>query len=84
MTHRIGAKGQVVIPKELRDALQLRPGHEVAFEQQDDGVLIRRAGARSLKGRYAKSDLTNALMHARSEDRALELGDETLHRATRP
>ena len=38
----ITSKGQVTIPKELRDALHLRAGHRLDFELQDDGnVLIR-------------------------------------------
>lgn len=39
MTHRVGAKGQVVIPKDLRDRLGISPGDEVEF------VLDERAGA---------------------------------------
>ena len=40
MAHRIGPKGQVVIPKEYRDRLGLASGASVAFRlRPDDGVL---------------------------------------------
>ena len=39
MTHRVGPKGQVVIPQEILDRLGLRPGDPVRF--QLDGVSVR-------------------------------------------
>jgi len=39
----IGPKGQVVIPKEMRDVLGLREGSEVVVELKGEGVVIRRA-----------------------------------------
>jgi AbrB family looped-hinge helix DNA binding protein len=71
MTQRVGAKGQVVIPKELRDALGLRPGSEVGFERDGDGVRILPVGSaatRGLRGRYASSGMAGALL----DDRARE------------
>ena len=42
MTHRVGAKGQVVIPKPIRDELGIEPGDEVVFEPDGRAVRIRR------------------------------------------
>jgi AbrB family looped-hinge helix DNA binding protein len=39
---RVTEKGQVTIPKELRDALGIGGGSEVAFERADDAILIRK------------------------------------------
>ncbi len=37
MTTRVGQKGQVVIPKPLRDRFGIQPGVEVVFVPEDDG-----------------------------------------------
>lgn len=71
MTQRIGAKGQVVIPKELRDRLGLQPGSEVDFEQDGDGVRIvpaRAAIVRGLVGSYAGSGMAAALLADRARE----------------
>lgn len=71
MTQRVGAKGQVVIPKALRDELGLRPGVEVDFERDGAAIRVLPAGAamtKGLRGRYAGSGLAAALL----ADRAAE------------
>lgn len=40
---RVTQKGQVTIPKELRDELGIGAGSEVDFERADDTILIRKA-----------------------------------------
>jgi AbrB family looped-hinge helix DNA binding protein len=71
MTHRVGPKGQVVIPKALRTALGLEPGDEVDFALDGDQVVVRhraRSGT-SLRGRFAGADLTGDLLADRAAER---------------
>jgi AbrB family looped-hinge helix DNA binding protein len=69
MTGRIGAKGQVVIPKALRERANLHPGDEVDFEfRADEIVLIARREPVRLGGRFANSGMAARLL----EDRARE------------
>jgi AbrB family looped-hinge helix DNA binding protein len=39
---RVSGKGQVTIPKRLRDALGIGAGSEVRFEQADDTIVIHK------------------------------------------
>lgn len=73
MTHRVGAKGQVVIPKELRDELGIEPGDEVTFWRHGDHVAVCPARtAAPLRGRFAGLDLGAALDAERAAERARE------------
>ena len=73
MTYRVGAKGQVVIPKELRDELGIEPGDEITFWRHEDHLALRAARHRpSLRGRFAGSHLTELLETERRADRARE------------
>lgn len=66
---RVGAKGQVVIPKPLRERQGLGPGVPVAFEERPDGVLVRaEAAPQPLRGRYRGTGMAARLL----EDRAAE------------
>jgi AbrB family looped-hinge helix DNA binding protein len=42
MVSRLTVKGQVTIPKPLRDSLGLEPGHELEFEECEGTLLVRR------------------------------------------
>jgi AbrB family looped-hinge helix DNA binding protein len=73
MTYRVGPKGQVVIPKPIRDELGLAPGDDVDFSLQDDGVMLRRSPAiTELRGRYRGVDLTGALLEERAVEKLRE------------
>jgi len=69
MTQRMGAKGQVVIPKNLRERAGLGPGSDVSFEPVDDGIVVRRVDRQpSLRGRFAGSGLAARLLEDRSRE----------------
>lgn len=69
MTHRVGAKGQVVIPKELRKRAGLHPGCAVEFTIDDDHVVVApKRGEIRLGARFARSGMAARLL----EDRARE------------
>jgi antitoxin PrlF len=62
MANNVTSKGQVTIPKKVRDRLGIAAGSAVAFELTDAGEVVLRAvgrgganrPARALKSRFAK------------------------------
>jgi AbrB family looped-hinge helix DNA binding protein len=44
-TSKVSSKWQVVIPRQVREAAQIRVGSKVVFERTADGILLRPAGA---------------------------------------
>lgn len=42
MNSTISSKGQITVPKAVRDTLGLRPGTHVEFEVTPDGALLRK------------------------------------------
>lgn len=74
MTHRVGPKGQVVIPKELRDELGILPGDLVDFERVEGGVVVHRVPSpRQLMGRFSDGpDLVADLMEDKRRERERE------------
>ena len=50
MATTITTKGQVTIPKRVRDSLGLAPGSRVVFDVNESGeIVLRRAGGREAK-----------------------------------
>ncbi len=69
MTHRVGAKGQVVIPKELREQAGLRPGSEVDFELDGERIVLAARGrAAGPGGRFAASGMAERLLADRARE----------------
>jgi AbrB family looped-hinge helix DNA binding protein len=70
MTYRVGPKGQVVIPKPMRDRLGIVPGDEVEFELADDAVRLTPVHEGStLRGSLAGHRLTDELEADRRAER---------------
>ena len=70
MTHRVGGKGQVVIPKAFRAAVGLEPGDQVAFSRDGTAVRVERVvSADELMGRLATHRLVRALEQDRRAER---------------
>lgn len=73
MTHRIGAKGQVVIPKALRDELGISSGDQIVFWREGDHIALAPAGSeRPLRGRFRDRPLVKQLEAERRDDQRRE------------
>ena len=75
MTSTMTSKGQVTVPKRLRDYLGLEPGDEVEFELRPEGdVVVRPARAHARQrgpGRFAK--LRGTLKTGKTTDELMRL-----------
>ena len=47
---RVTEKGQITIPKHLRDALGIGAGTEIEFERADDTIVVRKVEGGSSRG----------------------------------
>ncbi|CCF01288.1 AbrB/MazE/SpoVT family DNA-binding domain-containing protein [Sinorhizobium fredii] len=55
MATTVTAKGQVTIPKEVRDLMGIGPGSKVEFRRSTDGsILLVRADKKRPKSRFAR------------------------------
>jgi AbrB family looped-hinge helix DNA binding protein len=69
MTYKMGPKGQVVVPKALRDRAGLHPGGAVDFTWIDGRIVLAPAASeRPLGGRFAKSGMAERLLADRASE----------------
>ena len=80
MTHQVTSKGQVTIPKKVRDFLGIKPGTAVEFEPTTDGrVMIVAAGRKTRKtkpSRFAALRGTATVKMTTQEIMALTRGED--------
>jgi AbrB family looped-hinge helix DNA binding protein len=70
MTSRVGPKGQIVIPQQLRTELGIEPGDEVEVWRDGDHLALRPVrSARPLLGRFAGDQLTDILSAEHAAER---------------
>lgn len=70
MTYRVGPKGQVVLPKAIRDRLGIAPGDDVLVDEVEGEIRIRRAQRPRLLGMLA--DYPGSLTAELEADRRVE------------
>jgi len=63
MSVRVQAKGQVTIPKEIRDKLNVQPGDLVVFVETDDGVMVKPAAV--MTDEHLRQEVTAVLRSIR-------------------
>jgi len=71
MTQRVGPKGQVVIPKPIRDELGIRPGDEVVCTLEGRSVRVVPASSlQDLRGTFRAIPLDEMLRTDRRHERS--------------
>jgi AbrB family looped-hinge helix DNA binding protein len=71
-TYKMGPKGQVVIPKSIRDRLHLEPGDRLLVREGEDEVHIRKAVVAPTERRAIVARLRGVLAGGPSPTAALE------------
>ncbi len=82
MTYRVGPKGQVVLPKRVRERLGISPGDEVTVEELEGEVRIRRASpSETLRGLLSDPDDGVPLTRALELDHRWEIAHDEMRDA---
>jgi len=74
---QVTTKGQVTIPKDLRDALGIGAGSEVEFERHEDTLILRKAANAPGRGRRLAQRLAGRGDVAMTTDEIMALTRET-------
>jgi len=75
----LSTKGQIIIPKKIREALGLRPGAKFIIELEGDSVILKPVKvdvAQRLYGRYRELDLLKDLEEEHLREVERDIGRE--------
>jgi AbrB family looped-hinge helix DNA binding protein len=72
-TTRITRKGQVTIPKELREEFGLEEGEEVVWEKAEDGIRVRKATRSAGRGMLVDDDVPEEKREEMAEEMEAEI-----------
>jgi len=75
-TTRITRKGQVTIPKELREEFGLEEGDEIRWEKTEDGIRIRKATRSSGRGMLVDEDVSTEQREEMAEEMEAEIHEK--------
>jgi AbrB family looped-hinge helix DNA binding protein len=68
---RVTSKGQVTIPRDVRERAGIKPGTEVEFDVDGDLVTLRRIPARARPGKSRGERLVEAIRGTANKNRHL-------------
>jgi AbrB family looped-hinge helix DNA binding protein len=75
-TTRVTRKGQVTIPKELREEFGLEEGDEVVWQKTDDGIRIRKATQAAGRGLLVDDDVSEEQREQMAEELEAEIREK--------
>lgn len=79
---RMTTKGQVTVPKELRDLAGIQPGSEVAFAYSDGKITLSKATVEGRRGLTRGRRVVEAFRGTRTANK--ELSTDEIMRLMRP
>lgn len=75
-TTRITRKGQVTIPKDLREAYGLEEGDELVWQESDEGIVVRKATRSAGRGMLVDDDVPTETREEMAEEMEAEIREK--------
>jgi len=75
-TTRITRKGQVTIPKELREEFGLEEGDEIRWQGDEDGIKVRKATQSAGRGMLVDEDISDEKREEMAEEMEADIREK--------